>query len=71
MLGILEADVMNVMENIKLSFTKIKLDLEALKQNITEWVVLLSNKQGEADSRLKQLEARIAYLEKKHLERLD
>jgi len=62
---------MDVMENIKLSFTKAKMDMDALKQNVTEWIVLLSNKQREADSRLKAIEERIAFLERKHLERFD
>ena len=62
---------MSIVENIKMSFGKVRADIEAVKTNITEWIVFLSNKQKEADSRLKALEARIAFLERKHLERFD
>ena len=62
---------MNLIKNIKISFGKIKKDMGDLKQNTTEWIVFLSQKQREADSRIKVLESRIAYLERKHLERYE
>jgi len=62
---------MNLAQNMKASFGRVKKDIEGLKHNSTEWIVFLSGKQRETDARLRQLEERAAFLERKLLEGYD
>ena len=54
---------MKFKENIKKSFKKAKKDLNAVKENITEWIRYLNFKSNDLDSRIGLLELRIAKLE--------
>lgn len=48
---------------IKRSFRKAREDMDALRVNITEWLMFLNKRQDEQEARIKKLEQRIFELE--------
>lgn len=50
-------------DTIKRSFRKAREDMDALRVNITEWLMFLNKRQDEQEARIKKLEQRIFELE--------
>ena len=48
---------------IKNAFTKVKSDIESLKQSSNDWIVFLDEKNSEVEKRLEKIEARIDRME--------
>ena len=55
---------MNILKNIQ--FSHVLEDFNKLKRCMSEWVVALDTKQYDAQSRVKELEQRVAVLESIH-----
>lgn len=50
-------------DTIKRSFRKAREDMDALRMNITEWLMFLNKRQDEQEARIRKLEQRIFELE--------
>ncbi len=62
----------NFKNKVKNSFRKLKLDISALKENLSEWIMFLDSNQRDLQLRIKDLERRIEYMERNNYnERLE
>ena len=56
-------------EIVQKSFQRVKGDVNALKQNMSEWIVFYNDKHNKAERRIEQLEQRIIFLERQLLQK--
>ncbi len=54
-------------DTIKRSFRRVREDMDALRSNVTEWLVYLNGRQREQEARIQKLEERIFELEQEKL----
>ncbi len=54
-------------DTIKRSFRRVREDMDALRNNLTEWLVYLNGRQREQEARIRKLEERIFELEQETL----
>lgn len=54
-------------ETIKRSFRRMREDMDALRSNLTEWLVYLNSRQREQEARTRKLEERIFELEQERI----
>lgn len=52
---------------VKKSFRKVREDIDALRSNLTEWLVFLNGRQKEQEERIKKLERRLFELEQERV----
>ena len=56
-------------ENVIQSFRKVKKDIMAIKNNVSEWVVFYNKKNSEHEKKIEVLEQRIIFLERQLLQK--
>ncbi len=56
---------MDMQQNVKQSFSKVKADFLALKSSLGDWIRNLHSRQTESELHIAELEARISQLEQK------
>ena len=54
-------------DTIKRSFRKAREDMDALRTNITEWLMFLNKRQDEQEARIRKLEQHIFELEQEKI----